>query len=145
MKRFVLSIATAGLLLSAGAAYSQNTQTQQKDTPAQTTQSGNGQTSQTGQGQNSSSTQRSGASTQTGERREGARRSERGERRGERTERREGGERMGLNIRVGGDRDGYRHHRRGYGYAQYGARCRTVIVKSFRHGHRIVKRIRRCR
>jgi hypothetical protein len=49
---------------------------------------------------------------------------------------------VGVNIRVGGD--GYRH-RRGYGYGQYGARCRTIIVKSFRHGHRVIKRIRKCR
>lgn len=148
MKKLVI-IATAGLLLSGGAAFSQATL--QKDAPAQ---SGASQSkpapsikaqSAPAKPQSApatqSTSQRGGASTQTGEHRQGA---ERGERRGERSERHEGRERMGINIRVGGDRDGYRH-RRGYGFVRYGARCRVIIVKSFHHGHRVIKRIRRCR
>jgi len=136
MKKIVMSIAAAGLLLSAGAAFSQNA-TVQKDAPAQaaptTTAPSAPATTKA-----APATPRSGTSAQMGDRREGENRG------GDRSERRERGERGGINIRVGGgDRDGYRH-RRGYGYAQYGARCRIMIVKSYRHGHRVIKRIRRC-
>jgi hypothetical protein len=145
MKKLVISIATAGLLISAGAAFSQTpSPTVQKDAPAQSTASKPqaAPTTAPAANQGTTSTQRSGASAQTGERREGARRAEGGERRGERHE---GGARTGINIRVGGgDPDGYRHRRGGFGYAQVGGHCRTVIVKSFRHGHRVIKRIRRC-
>jgi hypothetical protein len=148
VKKLVI-IATAGLLLSGGAAFSQATP--QKDAPAQ---SGAFQPAPSTKSQSApatqSNSQRSGASTQTGERRQGAeggaRRegAEHGERRGERSERHEGRERTGINIRVDGNRDGYRH-RRGYGFVRYGSRCRVMIVKSFHHGHRVIKRIRRCR
>jgi hypothetical protein len=145
MKKLVISFATAGFLLSGGAAFSQTpSPTVQKDAPAQSQAA---PTTAPAANQGTTSTQRSGASAQTGARREGARRAEGGEGRRDRSERREGGARTGINIRVGGggDRDGYRHRRGRLGYAEVGGHCRTVIVKSFRHGHRVIQRIRRCR
>lgn len=78
--------------------------------------------------------------SQMGDHREGEQRAQGGERREGRSE---GGERNGVNIRIGGNRDGYRHGRH-LGYAQVGGHCRTVLVKSFRHGHRVIQRTRRC-
>lgn len=151
MKKLVISIATASLLLSAGAAFSQ-TPMVQKDTPAAAPST---PAAPTGQTRTAPVENKAAPSTQptpqSGDHREGERRAQGSERREGRGENREGRnerrERSGVNIRIGGDRDGYRdgyRHRRGYGYAQYGARCRTVIVKSFRHGHRVIKRMRRC-
>lgn len=147
MKKLVISIATVSLLLSAGAAFSQ-TPMVQKDTPAATPST---QAAPTGQTRTAPVENKAAPSTrstaQGGDRREGEQRAQGSERREGRGENREGRserrDRSGVNIRIGGDRDGYRH-RRGYGYAQYGARCRTVIVKSFRHGHRVIQRTRRC-
>lgn len=143
MKKLIISIATAGLLLSVGTAFSQ-TPIVQKDAPARPAQAAPAQTqSAPAPIQAAPAAPRTGAAAQTGARREGERRGDSRERGGERTERREGGERTGLNIRIGGDRDGYRH-RRGFRYTEYGARCRVTIVKSYHHGHRVIKRIRRC-
>jgi hypothetical protein len=57
---------------------------------------------------------------------------------------RDGSDRGGVNVRIGRDRDGYRQ-RRGYRYSDYGSRCRTIIVKTYRHGRTIIQRVRRCR
>jgi hypothetical protein len=145
MKKLIISIATASLLISAGAAFSQTQNpVVQKDAPAKPAQAAPAQTQNApASTQAAPAAPRTGASTRTGERREGERRGDTGERRGDRSERREGGERAGINIRIGGDHDGYRH-RRGFRHAEYGARCRVTIVKSYRHGHRVIKRIRRC-
>lgn len=151
MKKLAISIAAASLLLSAGAAFSQ-TPMVQKDTQTTTP---SGQAAPTAQSKTAPVENKATPSTQpttrSGDHRDGERHAQGGERRDGRGENREGRserrERSGVNIRIGGDRDeyrgGYRHHR-GYGYAQYGARCRTTIVKSYRHGHRVIKRIRRC-
>jgi hypothetical protein len=135
VKKLAISIATVSLLLSAGAAFSQNPSPMvQKDTP--TTQA-----APTGQAKTAPAENKAAPSTQSttrsGDHREGERHAQRSERR----------DRSGVSIRIGGDRDGYRRgyrHHRGYGYARYGAHCRTTVVKSYRHGHRVIKRIRRC-
>jgi hypothetical protein len=57
---------------------------------------------------------------------------------------RDGSDRDGVNIRIGRDRDGYRQ-RRGDRYSDYGRRCRTIIVRTHRHGRMIIERVRRCR
>jgi hypothetical protein len=150
VKKLVISIATASLLLSAGAAFSQ-TPMVQKDAPIQPAPQT--QAAPTGQTKTAPVENKAAPSTKPiaqrgdqGERREQSseRREGHGEYREGRSERRERG---GVNIRIGGDRegyrDGYRHHR-GYGYAKYGARCRITIVKSYRHGRRVIQRIRRC-
>lgn len=147
MKKLVISIATASLLLSAGAAFAQSSMVQ-KDAPAQTPST---QAAPIGETKSAPVENKAAPAaqrtTQTGDHRAGERRAQGGERREGRGEHREGRserrERSGVNIRIGGDRDGYRHGRH-LGYAQVGGHCRTVLVKSFRHGHRIVKRIRRC-
>lgn len=144
MKKIVISIAMASLLLSAGAAFAQTSMVQ-KDTQTTTPSTQAGPTSQT---KTAPFENKATPSTkQSSDRREGEQRTQRGERRESRGENHEGRnerrDRSGVNIRIGGYRDGYRHHR-GYGYARYGARCRTTIVKSYRHGHRVIKRIRRC-
>lgn len=146
MKKLVISLATASLLLSAGAAFAQSPMVQKDTQTTPSTQAAPASQTKTTPVENKAapSTQ---PTTQSGDHREGERRAQGSERREGRGENREGRserrERSGVNIRIGGDRDGYRH-RRHLGYAQYGSRCHTVIVKSFRHGHRIVKRIRRC-
>jgi hypothetical protein len=142
MKKTLMSLATVGLLLSAGAAFSQNTETKTQ-TPA------------------GSATTQSQINTKSGER-SSSRTEERRE--GQRSERREGGSRA--NVTVRGDRDGMRHRDRGsrtsvnvrirggegYGYRRHHHRmgvyvggCRTIIVKKWHHGHRVIKRIRTCR
>jgi hypothetical protein len=131
MKRTLLCLATVGLLLNAGPALSQNTETKTQ-TPAgnTTTQTQSGQTGER-------------SSTQSRERRDGERSERRGDRDGARS--RERSERTSVNVRIRGDRDGYRyrrHHRHGVGL--YIGGCRTIIVKKWRHGHRVIKRIRRC-
>jgi hypothetical protein len=145
MKKLLIGIATASLLISAGATFAQGqTPMVQKDAPAKPAQAAPAQTQSAPL--TSQASPRTGTAPQSGERREG-RRGDGGERRGDRSERREGGERSGINIRTGGDRNGYRdgyRHRRSFGYAEYGSRCRTTIVKSYRHGRRVIKRIRRC-
>lgn len=150
MKKLVIGIATASLLLSAGAAFSQ-TPMVQKDSPSTTPSTQAAPTGQTKIAPADNKAAPTTPTTQSGVHREGERRAQGSERREGRGESREGRserrERSGVNIRIGGDRDGYREgyrHHRGYGFAQYGARCRTTIVKSYRHGHRVIKRIRRC-
>ena len=144
MKKTLMSLATVGLLLSAGAAFSQNTETKTQ-TPAG---------SATTQSQiNTKSGERS--ESKSGERREG--RSDRhesrtrsgsdvnvrvrsGDRDGARN--RERGERSSINVRVRGGDGYYRRHHRHMGV--YVGGCRTIIVKKWHHGHRVIKRIRRC-
>jgi hypothetical protein len=134
MKKLLVSIATAGLLLSAGVAYSQNPSAQ-RDAPSQTSPAQPGQAAPSTGGQTQTApTQRNGASPQTGERR-GGREGMRG---------REGSDRDGVRVRIGRDRDGYRQ-RGGYRYSDYGSRCRTIIVRTHRHGRTIIQRVRRCR
>jgi hypothetical protein len=128
MKKLLVSIATAGLLLTAGAAFSQN----QRDTP---TTSSQGQTAPSTGGQTQTApAQRNGASPQNGDRR--------GDREGMRG--RDGSDRGGVNVRIGRERDGYRRGR-GDRYSDYGSRCRTIIVRTHRHGRTIIQRVRRCR
>jgi hypothetical protein len=146
MKKTFMSLATVGLLLSAGAAFSQNTDSKTQ-TPAG---------SATTQSQiNTKSGERS--ESKSGERREGRRgdrhesrtrsgsdvnvRVRSGERSGMRV--RERGERSSINVRVrGGDDHRYRRHHRHMGV--YVGGCRTIIVKKWHHGHRVIKRIRHC-
>jgi hypothetical protein len=170
MKKTLLSLATVGLLLSAGAAFSQNTDTKsQSPGGSATTRTQSGTTGQTNtQTQSGQSGERSGS--QSGERRERSGTQSGGERReGQRGERREGGvrsggdgnvtvrggdrqgarvrergERSSVNVRIRGDRDGYRYRRHHRGIGVYVGGCRTIIVKSWHHGHRVIKRIRRC-
>lgn len=126
VKKLIIGIATAGLLLSAGAAFSQSAVVE-KDAPAQPTAPAAQTQTNT---QTAPTTQRSSTTARIGDRRDGVQRS-------------------GDNIRVGSNRnsrysDGYRH-RAGFAYAQAASRCRTTIVKTYRHGHRVIKRIRHCR
>ena len=124
MKRTLLCLATVGLLLNAGSAFSQNTETKTQTPAGSTTiQSQSGQTGER-------------SSTQSRARRDGDRDGARSRQRSERSS---------VNVRIRGDRDGYRHrrhHRHGIGL--YVGGCRTILVKKWHHGHRVIKRIRRC-
>ena len=150
MKKMIIGLATAGLLLGTGAAFSQNTQSGPTTSPGAT----QGQPAPGGS-QSAPSGERGGgtAAQSRGERRDG----NRGERSGERGDRssttvrggeregmrgRERGERSSVNVRIGGG-DGYRH-RRGHRVHIYASDCRTIIVKKRYHGRTVIKRIRRC-
>jgi hypothetical protein len=154
MKKTLLSLATVGLLLSTGVAFSQNTETKTQ-TPAgsTTTKTQSGTTGQTNtQSQSGQTGERSG--TQGGQRRDG----DRGERSGERSggsvsvrggERegarvRRGGDRTSVNVRIRGDRDSYRYRHRHHRVGVYVGGCRTVIIKKRYHGRTVIKKIRRC-
>jgi hypothetical protein len=139
MKKVLMSLAAAGLLLSTSAAFSQNTETKSQGSAASTPSTTQSQSAPSGERR-----ERSGG----GERREGSeRRGERGnvsggERQGMRV--REGRERGGVNVRIGGDRDGYRYRRHHHRYGVYVGGCRTIVIKKRYHGHVVIKRIRRC-
>ncbi len=155
MKKIMIGLATAGLLLGTGAAFSQNSERSQSGpaTSPGTTQSqpapGGSQSAPSGE-------RRGGTATQSGgERRDGNRGERSGERGGERSsttvrggERegmrvRERGERSSVNVRVRGGGDSYRY-RRGHRINVYASGCRTIIVKKHYHGRTVIKRIRRC-
>ena len=150
MKKIMISLATAGLLLGTGAAFSQNTgpATSPGATQSQPAPGGGSQSAPSGE-------RRGGTATQSGgERRDGNRGERSGERGGERssttvrggeregTRVREGGGRSSVNVRIGGG-DGYRY-RRGHRVNVYASGCRTIIVKKHYHGQTVIKRIRRC-
>jgi hypothetical protein len=151
MKKLMIGLATAGLLLGTGTAFSQNTQSGPAASPG-TTQS----QPAPGGSQSAPSGERSGgtATQSGGERRDGNRSERSGERGGERSsttvrggERegmrvRERGGRSSVNVRIGGG-DGYRY-RRGHRVNVYASGCRTIIVKKRYHGQTVIKRIRRC-
>jgi hypothetical protein len=147
MNKVLISLATAGLLLSASAAFSQNTETKSGTTVSPGT-------SQTAPSESGERRERSG--TQNGERRDGDRSERRGERSGERREGvsvrggeregervREGGERRGFRVRIGEGREGFRDRPRRH-FGVYEGGCRTIIIKKRSHGETIVRRIRRC-
>jgi hypothetical protein len=152
MKKTILSFAVVGLLISGGAALSQNTEKTQSPAGTTTTRGQTGTTS--GQTTQPSQTgERSG--TQSGERRDVDRSERSGERRGgsvtvrggerEGARVRGGGDRSSVNIRIRGDRDGYRHRHRHHRVGVYVGGCRTVIIKKRYHGRTVVKKVRRCR
>jgi hypothetical protein len=129
MKQVLISLATVGLLLGSSAAYSQNTERSQNGTTTSPS---------TSQSQSAPDTERrSGASNDgAGQRRAGTSTDVNRDRRGGRSN-------VNVRVHIGGDGYRYRHHHRGVGvYA--GAGCRTIIVKRWHHGHRVIKRIRRC-
>jgi hypothetical protein len=137
MKNVLISLATVGLLLSSGAAFSQNTDRNQSGTPS-TTQS---QPAQTGQDSN---TNRNSERRDTNR---GERSGERSERRGDRDSARvrDRGERSSFNVRIRSG-EGYRyrrHHREGFYVG--GGGCRTIVIKKHYHGRTVIRRIHRCR
>jgi hypothetical protein len=142
MKKTLVSLATVGLLLSAGAAFSQNTETKTQ-TPAGSATTQSQVNAKSGEG--SSTKTEEHRDGQRSERREGRSRSNvtvRGDRDGMRH--RDLGNRTSVDVRIrGGEGYGYRRHHRHMGV--YVGRCRTIIVKKWHHGHRIIKRIRSCR
>jgi hypothetical protein len=156
MKKIMIGLATAGLLLGTGAAFSQNTERSQSGS---TTSPGATQSQPAPSGSQSapSGGREGGTATQSGgERRDGNRGERSGERGGDRTsttvrgsgERegmrvRERGERSSVNVRIRGGGDGYRH-RRGHHIGVYTGGCRTIIIKKRYHGRTVIKRIRRC-
>ena len=155
MKKVLMSLAAAGLLLSTGAAFSQNTETKSQGSAASTPSTTQSQSAPSGErrersggGERREGSERRGerGNVSGGERREGSeRRGERGnvsggERQGMRV--REGRERGGVNVRIGGDRDGYRYRRHHHRYGVYVGGCRTIVIKKRYHGHVVIKRIR---
>jgi hypothetical protein len=152
MKKIMIGLATAGLLLGTGAAFSQNTQSGPTTSPG-TTQS---QPAPGGSQSAPSGGREGGAATQSGgERRDGNRSERSGDRGGDRSSGTtvRGGEREGMRGRERGERsvnvqirrggDGYRH-RRGHRMDVYASGCRTIIIKKRHHGETVIKRIRRC-
>jgi hypothetical protein len=142
MKKVIIGLATAGLLLGAGAAFAQTTETKPQ---GGTTTSPTTQTQP--QSQSAPGGERRGTSSQSGERRDG----DRGERRGERSGSdrgnvagRDRGERSSVNVRVRTGGDGYRHRQRHHRIGVYSGGCRTIIVKKRQYGRTVIKRIRRC-
>ena len=150
MKKVLISLATASLLLSSGLAFSQNTEGAPRG-GAPSGQAGPPAASEGGERRGEGRGERS-------ERREGG-----NDRREGRSERRDGGgvtirgggegarmrvgDRGGdVRIRIRGDRHhGWRHrYRHGPSYALSVGGCRTVIVKRYSHGRTVIKRIRRC-
>ena len=165
MKKIMISLATAGLLLGTGAAFSQNTERSQSGpttspgtTQGQSAPSGS-QSAPSGERGGGTATQsggeRGGTATQSGGERRDGNRGERRERGGDRSsttvrggERdgmrvRERGERSSVNVRIRGGGDSYRY-RRGPRIGVYTGGCRTIIVKKRSYGRTVIKRIRRC-
>lgn len=134
MKKVLMGLAAAGLLFSAPA-FSQNTETKtpSTDAPAATTTAPAAAkttapaTTAKPSGQNQAAP--------AGQRRQQSGNTERGERRGR------GASRIGISVRIG-ERGGWRHR---HHYRSYEGGCRTIIIKKRYHGHRVIKRIRRCR
>jgi hypothetical protein len=144
MKKLLVSLAAAGLLISAGAAFSQNPIVQ-KDAPSQaTTPSTNTQTNTNAQIQTNTNRRGSGAAAQTNQTNRTTIQ-QRAERSGDRDGvRGREGSRSSVNIRVGSGDRGELRHRRGHRINVYASGCRTIIVKRRHHGHTVIKRIRRC-
>jgi hypothetical protein len=151
MKR-VIGFAAVGLLIATGAAFSQNTERSQPGTSTTSPNTTQSQSTPT-QPQSAPTTERRGGSAResTGQRTEGTTTQTNTDRRsgsvnvrgGDREAFRERGSRSSVNVRMRMGDEGYRY-RRHHGFGMYASGCRTIIVKSWHHGHRVIKRIRRC-
>jgi hypothetical protein len=147
MNKLLVTMATAGLLLTAPA-IAQNTNTNQgQNTPGAASQQGS---------QSNMGSQSGGSAGRLQNDQSGSNQGQRAQRnRGEHTavsgnsnERREGRERFSTGgrsttgVRIH-EREEFRH-RRGF-HVRVGGECRTIVVRERHHHHVVVRHIRRCR
>jgi len=144
MKKVLVSLATAGLLLATSAAFSQNTEsrrlaapTADQASPPAAVESGERRGERRGDG-----SERRGQRSEPNERRDGGSVTVRRGGDGAGTRVRERGDRGQIRVRVDGDRHGYRY-RHGHLHVAHSG-CRMVIVKKRSYNRTVIKRIRRC-
>jgi hypothetical protein len=147
MNKLLVTMATAGLLLTAPA-FAQNINSNQgQNTPGATSQQGSQTNTGSPNGSNAGRLQNDQNGSTQGQR---AQRNsgERSSVTGNRDERREGREsfsthnRSTTGVRIH-EREEFRHHR---GFrVRVGGECRTIVVRERHHHHVVVRHIRRCR